>query len=132
MLYLAGDNSFDLTRTAQLELLEPTLVSPSAQLVAACSSQAILRLTDTPTPTLSLVGLQSSPPSAILLDPTNKSYLGKDQFEAVLARDGHVIRVEDGARSELSFAQIEMNGKGELLAVSGELLVSHVTSRNFC
>lgn len=51
-----------------------------------------------------------------------KSWLGQDEFLAVLLNDGKIVRLVDGAATEARYRLASMNSRGELLVVPGSSL----------
>ena len=61
------------------------------------------------------------------LDLSARQWLGQDSFVAWLRQDGRVESLEGGV-SQSSFSHITMNGRGELLGISGEQVSAFTVS----
>ena len=46
-----------------------------------------------------------------------RSWLGQDEFLAVLLEDGKIVRLVDGAITEVKYGMASMNSRGQILVV---------------
>ena len=46
-----------------------------------------------------------------------RTWLGQDEFLAVLLEDGKIVRLVDGAITEVKYGMASMNSRGQILVV---------------
>ncbi|GAA5948658.1 hypothetical protein JCM3765_004962 [Sporobolomyces pararoseus] len=115
-IYAFGSNEhYQVDPRAPLHLKSPLGIENSSTVVAASWSQVV---TEDDTRETQLRGLPLENSSFDIT--TVKTWLGQDEFVAVLLRDGTIRRLKDGASSEAKYHSASMNSRGEILVVTNE------------
>jgi len=55
--------------------------------------------------------------STLFVFESVRSWLGQDEFLAVLFEDGKIVRLVDGATTEAKYGMASMNSRGQILVV---------------
>ncbi|GAA5876252.1 hypothetical protein JCM16303_007071 [Sporobolomyces ruberrimus] len=112
-VYALGSNEHgQVDPHALLLFAEPQRLGNCSGILAASWSQVIVRETNGD---LRIRGLPLETP---LPDFSRvKTWLGQEEFLAVLLYDGRIRRLEDGATTETKYSLASMNSRGELLVV---------------
>ncbi|GAA6058913.1 hypothetical protein JCM10212_002865 [Sporobolomyces blumeae] len=125
-LYAFGSNLHgQISQEPRTAFYAPARIDAADSVVAASWSQAVVRRGRE---RVVVHGLPLETPSFDLRTVT--TWLGHDEFVAVLDEAGHVVRISDGRRAPGSYARASMNSRGELLLVPACATTSLVFCRD--
>ncbi|GAA5840020.1 hypothetical protein JCM5353_005171 [Sporobolomyces roseus] len=115
-IYAFGFNGHgQIDPEASVEVNSPVRLENCSEIVAASWSQAVLR------DAKGKQVIRGLPLESVAFDfEAVKSWLGQDEFLAVLLNDGKIVRLVDGAATEARYRLASMNSRGELLVVPEE------------